>query len=142
MRSEKDNHQEASVMKRSTLITASILLCITLFVFCLIFIKTTSAQSGEDILVSFESNSGWILNKSARKLMFLKYTKHNEVWKSNAVTLTPNIDLNNCTLQAVGSRGNAVFLFDKTSDTIYFFQVLKDHSIMEYVNFDVKAYLK
>ena len=51
-------------------------------------------------------------------------------------------DLTNCTLQAVGSRGNAVFLFDKTSDTIYFFQVLKDHSIMEYANFDVKTYLK
>ena len=74
--------------------------------------------------------------------MFFKYLKHNEVWKSNAVTLPPNIDLNNCTLQAVGSRGIAVFLFDKTSDTIYFFQVLKDHSIKEYVNFDVKAYLK
>jgi hypothetical protein len=139
---EKENHQEVNVMKRSTLITASVLLCITLFVFCLIFINTTSAQSGEDILVSFQSNSGWILNKSARKLMFLKYTKHNEVWKSNSVTLPANIDLNNCTLQAVGSRGAAVFLFDKTSDTIYFFQVLKDHSIKEYVNFDIKAYLK
>jgi hypothetical protein len=142
MRGEKENHQEVSVMKRSTLITASVLLCITLFVFCLIFINTTSAQYGEDILVSFQSNSGWILNKSARKLMFLKYTKHNEVWKSNAVSLPANIDLSNCTLQAVGSRGNAVFLFDKTSDTIYFFQVLKDHSIKEYVNFDIKAYLK
>ena len=142
MRGEKENHQEASIMKRSTLITASVFLCITLFVFCLIFIKTTSAQSGEDILVSFQSNSGWILNKSARKLMFLKYTKHNEVWKSNSVTLPANIDLNNCILDCVGSRGNAVFLFDKTSDTIYFFQVLKDHSIMEYTNFDVKAYLK
>ena len=129
-------------MKRSALITASVLLCITLFVFCLTFIKTTSAQSGEDILVSFESNSGWILNKSVRKLMFFKYTKHNEVWKSNTVTLPANIDLNNCILDCVGSRGNAVFLFDKTSDTIYFFQVLKDHSIMEYTNFDVKSYLK
>ena len=129
-------------MKRSRLITASVLLCITLFVFCLIFINTTSAQSGEDVLVSFQSNSGWILNKSARKLMFFKYLKHNEVWKSNAVTLPPNIDLNNCILDCVGSRGNAVFLFDKTSDTIYFFQVVKDHSIREYVNFDVKAYLK
>ena len=142
MRGEKENNQEASIMKRSTLITASVLLCIALFVFCLIFINTTSAQSGEDILVSFESNSGWILNKSARKLMFFKYLKHNEVWKSNAVTLPPNIDLNNCILDCVGSRGAAVFLFDKTSDTIYFFQVLKDHSIMEYTNFDVKAYLK
>ncbi len=129
-------------MKRSKLMTASVLLCITLFVFCLIFIKTTSAQSGEDVLVSFQSNSGWILNKSARKLMFLKYTKHNEVWKSNAVTLPANIDLNNCILQAVGSRGNAVFLFDKTSDTIYFFQVLKDHSIMKYVNFNAQTQTK
>jgi hypothetical protein len=139
---KKENHQEASIMKRRKLITTSVLLCITLFVFCLTFIKTTSAQSGEDILVSFESNSGWILNKSARKLMFFKYTKHNEVWKSNAVTLPANIDLNNCILDCVGSRGNAVFLFDKTSDTIYFSQVLKDHSIMEYTNFDVKSYLK
>jgi hypothetical protein len=139
---EKENHEEASIMKRSTLITASVLLCITLFVFCLIFINTTSAQYGEDILVSFQSNSGWILNTSARKLMFFKYTKHNEVWKSNTVTLPANIDLSNCTFQAVGSRGNAAFLFDKTSDTIYFFQILKDHSIMEYTNFNVKSYLK
>jgi hypothetical protein len=139
---KKENHQEASIMKRNTSKTASVLLCITLFVFCLTFIKTTSAQSGEDILVSFQSNSGWILNKSARKLMYFQYTKHNEVWKSNAVTLPANIDLNNCILDCVGSRGNAVFLFDKTSDTIYFFQVLKDHSIMQYTSFDVKSYLK
>jgi len=72
---KEENHQEAIIMKRNTLKTASVLLCITLFVFCLTFIKTTSAQSGEDILVSFESNSGWILNKSARKLRLSKTCK-------------------------------------------------------------------
>ena len=118
---------------------------LVIFTLCLVgsaFTGTALAQNGDDIMVSFESNSGWILSKETRKLMFFRYTDDNAVWTSNTITLPSNIDLNNSILDCVGSRGNAVFLYDRTSSIIYFFQVMKDHSIMQYVNFNATAAVK
>jgi len=118
---------------------------LVIFTLCLLgsaFTSTALAQNGDDIMVSFESNSGWILSKETRKMMFFRYTEDNIVWMSNTTTLPANIDLNNSILDCVGSRGNAVFLYDKTSSIIYFFQALKDHSIMQYVDFNAKLHLK
>jgi hypothetical protein len=118
---------------------------LVIFTLCLVgstFTTTALAQYGDDILVSFESNSGWVLSKTTRKLMFFRYTDDNVVWQSNTTTVPSNIDLNNSIFDCVGSRGVAVFLYDRTSGIIYFFQVLKDHSIMQYVSFDAKGAVK
>jgi len=129
-------------MNRKKLMMVGTLVIFTLCVVGPVFTDTALAQNGEDIMVSFESNSGWILSKATRKLMFFRYTDDNAVWISNTTTLASNIDLNNCILDCVGSRGIAVFLFDRTSGIVYFFQVMKDHSIMQYVDFNPKEHLK
>ena len=129
-------------MNRRNLMVVGALVIFTLCVVSSAFTDTALAQYGEDIMVSFESNSGWILSKKTRNLMFFRYVEPNEVWKSNTTTLPANIDLDNSTFDCVGSRGNAVFLFDRTSGIIHFFLVLKDHSILQYVDINAKSYVQ
>lgn len=129
-------------MKRTTLVTVGALVFFILCVFSFSFVSTAPAQYGEDIIVSFESNGSWVLSKVTRKLMFFNYHKHNLVWSTNPIILPSSIDLNNCTLQAVGSRGTSAFLYDGTSHTAWFFQAIKDRSIKQYVSFNVGAQLK
>ena len=127
--------------KRNFLVVGALVI----FTLCLVnssFTGRVLAQDGDDIMVSFQSNSGWILSKTTRKLMFIRYTDDNEVWTTNAMVLLSNIDLSNSTLDCVGSRGSAVFLFDKTSGTIHFFQAQKDRSIMQYVDFSARSHLQ
>lgn len=119
-------------MSRRTLITVNVLVC---FVICALGLglgSKASAQFGDKFIVSFQSNSGWVINKATRKLMFFQYTKKATVWKSNQQILPADVDLDNCVLQSVGSRGAAVFLYDKSAGVVRFFQVLKDGSFMPY----------
>jgi len=129
-------------MKRRNSMVVGALVVFTLCVVGFAFIGTALAQNGEDLMVSFESNSGWVLSKETRKMMFFRYSDENVVWTTNPITLSNNIDLNNSTLDCVGSRGTAVFLFDRTSGLIHFFQALKNRSIMQYVDFGPKFHLK
>ena len=129
-------------MKRIILMVIGTSILFILCAFSLSFIGTSSAKYDDDIIVSFASNSGWILSKTTRKLIFLRYTDENVVWTTRPLILPPDIDLNNSVLDCTGSRGIAAFLYDRTSHMIYLFQALKDQSIMQYVRFDAKASLK
>jgi hypothetical protein len=129
-------------MKKRTLVTAGALVFFMLCIFSFGFINTAPAQYGEDIIVSFESNGAWVLSKVTRKLMFFNYHKKDLVWSTNPIILPSSIDLNNCTLQAVGSRGTSAFLYDGTNHIVWFFQAIKDGSIKQYVNFNVGVKLK
>jgi hypothetical protein len=129
-------------MNRRNVMVVGALVIFTLCVVGSAFTGTALAQYGEDIMVSFESNSGWILSKETRKLMFFRYVEPDEVWTSNTTTLPSNIDLTNSVLKCVGSRGNAVFLYDRTSGIIHFFQALKDRSILQYVDFSAKVHVR
>ncbi len=129
-------------MKRRTLIPIGVLICFTVCILFLSFSNPTSGQYYESIVVSFKSNSGWILNKAKRQLVFFRYRKQNVLWTTIPMTLDPAIDLGNCTLEATGSRGTAVFLYDKTNKRIWFFQALKDRSTMQYIDFSAKAEFK
>ena len=122
--------------------TVCALVFFMLCIFTFGFISTAPAQYGEDIIVSFASNGAWVLSKVTKKLMFFRYHKENLVWSTNPTILPSSIDLNNCTLQAVGSRGTSAFLYDGTSHTVWFFQAIKDRSIKQYVSFNVGAQLK
>jgi len=101
---------------------------------------TALAESGDKYLVSVVSNGGWAVNKVSRKLMFFRYGDPQEIWTTNPIVLPQDIDLNNCVLQAVGSRGTSVFLYDKSSHVIRLYQAIKDHSTLDYggLNFDMK----
>jgi len=114
------------------------------FLFCVVspsLSKKASAQVGEQYIVSLLSNSGWVINKNTRKLMFFRYTRKATLWKSNQQILPADVDLDNCVLEAVGSRGDAVFLYDKSSGIIRFFQPLKDGSLMAFpdINLEVET---
>ena len=73
--------------------------------------------------------------------MFFRYTRKATLWKSNQQVLPPDIDLDNCELIAVGNRGDAVYLYDKSSGIIRFYQPLKDGSLMAFpdINLEVEA---
>jgi hypothetical protein len=129
-------------MKRTTLVTVGALVFFMLCVFSFSFINPASAQYGEDVIVSFQSNSGWILNTATRKLMFFKYIDNSTVWTTNPSPLPSNIDLSNCILKAVGSRGKAVFLYDRTNHMVWFFEAHKSRSIRQYVNFNAQTQTK
>ena len=129
-------------MKRRAVLTVVVLVSFIMCVFCLSFVNMASAQSGENFLVSTQSNSAWILNKVNRKLMFIRFQKEDKVWKTHPVTVLANVDLDNCALHATGSRGSCTFLYDKSSGVITFYEAKKDHSIKEYMVVDTKADLK
>ena len=101
---------------------------------------TALAESGDKYIVSIISNGGWALNKVSRKLMFFRYTDPQETWTTNPIVLPQDIDLNNCVLQAVGSRGTSVFLYDKSSHVIRLYQAIKNRSTLDYggLNLDTK----
>ena len=128
-------------MRRLARFSVISIVCFLLCVVSLSFSKKASAQVGDKYIVSLLSNSGWVINKNTRKLMFFRYTRKATLWKSNQEILPADIDLDNCVLEAVGSRGDAVFLYDKSSGIIRFFQPLKDGSIMTFpdVNLEVET---
>ena len=117
-------------------------ICVScLFLIAVPNVKDTAlAESGDKYIVSVLSNGGWALNKVSRKLMFFRYMDPQETWTTNPIVLPQGIDLNNCVLQAVGSRGTSVFLYDKSSHVIRLYQARKDHSTLDYgsLNFDMK----
>ena len=117
------------------------LICLLVCVLSPSLSKKASAQVGDKFIVSLLSNSGWVINKNTRKLMFFRYTRKATLWKSNQQILPADIDLDNCVLKAVGNRGDAVYLYDKSSGIIRLFQPLKDGSIMAFpdINLEVET---
>ena len=117
-------------------------ICVScLFLIAVPNVKDTGlAESGDKYIVSVLSNGGWVLNKVSRKLMFFRYTDLEETWSTNPIVLPQGIDLNNCVLQAVGSRGTSVFLYDKSSHVIRLYQAIKNGSTLDYgdLNLDTK----
>ena len=119
-----------------------VVICVScLFLIAVPNVKDTAlAKSGDKYIVSVTSNGGWALNKDSRKLMFFRYSDPQEIWTTNPIVLPQGIDLNNCVLQAVGSRGTSVFLYDKSSHVIRLYRAIKDHSTLDYgdLNLDTK----
>jgi hypothetical protein len=126
-------------MHRKTFTTAIVLVCFLIFVVGPSLSDTASAQVGDKFIVSLTSNSGWVINKATRKVMFFKYTRKATVWKSNLLILPADIDLDNCVLQSVG---DAAFLYDKSSDMIRFYKPLKDGSLMPFPDFNLEVETK
>lgn len=128
-------------MKKLTRFCVISIMCFLFFIVGPGFSKKASARVGDKYIVSLLSNSGWVINKITRKLMFFRYTRKATLWKSNQQVLPPDIDLDNCELIAVGNRGDAVYLYDKSSGIIRFYQPLKDGSLMAFpdINLEVEA---
>jgi hypothetical protein len=103
------------------------------FVISTVFVSIASAEGEGNLMFSAQSNCIWVLNKSERKMIFLKFEKPDSVWKSNQVTVPVNFNLDKCEIKAVGSRGGSVFLYDKSLGMITIYKVNKDHSVESYM---------
>ena len=119
-------------------------ICVScLFLIAVPNVKDTAlAESGDKYIVSVLSNGGWALNKVSRKLMFFRYMDPQETWTTNPIVLPQDIDLNNCVLQAVGSRGTSAYLYDKSSHVIRLYKAIKDHSTLDYGGFNLDTKLQ
>ena len=118
------------------------IICISVLVFSLTIVDVAWAQQGENYIISTRHSCVWALNKSTRKLMFLKYQDENKVWKSDQITVPSDIDLNNSQLIATGREGTQVFLYDNSSGLVTFYEVDKDRSIKKFVTVDLASDLK
>ena len=118
------------------------IICISVLVFSLTNVDVAWAQQGENYIISTRHSCVWALNKSTRKLMFLKYQDENKVWKSDQITVPTDIDLNSSLLIATGREGTQVFLYDNSSGLVTFYEVEKDRSIKKFVSVDLASDLK
>jgi hypothetical protein len=118
------------------------IICISVLVFSLTIVDSVWAQQGENYIISTRHSCVWALSKTTRKLMFLKYQDENKVWKSDQITVPTDIDLNNSLLIATGREGTQVFLYDKSSGFVTFYEVEKDRSIKKFVSVDLASDLK
>jgi hypothetical protein len=118
------------------------IICISVLVVSLSIVKVAWPQNEGNYIVSTRHSCVWALNKSTRKLMFLKYQDENKVWKSDQITVPTDVDLNNTLLIATGREGTQVFLYDKASGFVTFYEVQKDRSIKKFVNVDLASDLK
>ncbi len=118
------------------------IICISVLVLSLTIVDVAWAQRGENFIVAIRHSSMWAVNKSTRKLMFLKYQEENKVWKSDQITVPTDIDLNNTLLLATGREGTQVFVYDQASGLVTFYEVQKDRSIKKYISVDLANDLK
>jgi hypothetical protein len=120
------------------------IICIFALVFSLFIVEVAWAQSEGNFVIAATTRHScvWALNKSTRKLMFLKYQDENKVWKSDPITVPTDVDLNNTSLIATGREGTQAFLYDQASGFITFYEVQKDRSIKKFVNVDLATDLK
>lgn len=96
-----------------------------------------AAGDGGDFISSAVSNNIWILKKSTRTLIFMQFSEPAKLWKSNPVIVPPDFNLEACTLTAVGTRGTSVFLQDRASGLVTFYEAKKDHTVVPYLVVDV-----
>lgn len=106
-----------------------------------VLVNPASAGGGGNFILSAQSNSIWVLNKSSRKMMFMQIEEE-EVWKSHTTTIPAGFDIDKCRLEAVGGRGTSVFLYDKSSGKVTLFKAMKDHTIHQFQVVDAGADLK
>ena len=118
------------------------IICISVLVLSLTIVDFAWAQSEGNFIVAIRHSSMWAVNKSTRKLMFLKYQEENKVWKSDQITVPTDVDLNNTLLIATGREGTQVFMYDKASGFVTFYEVQKDRSIKKHINVDLASDLK
>ncbi|MBN2516525.1 MAG: hypothetical protein JXC33_10900 [Deltaproteobacteria bacterium] len=107
-------------------------------------IFVSPAFSGDDgnLLFSTESNSIWVLNKATKKLIYMRFVKPDEVWKSNPVPIPAEFNVEHCKINAVGRIGDYVFLIDKSQGLVTFFQAQSNHTVDGYIVVPVNEALK
>ena len=112
------------------------LICFFLAMSSFGFSGTGYTDSGEKFLTAGSYINMWVLNKETRKMMFVSFQEANTLWKSQVVTIPPQFDLDKCALSAAGGRGKAVFLHDSSSGMTTMFLVDKNHTVVQFMDFN------
>ena len=112
------------------------LVCLFVVVSCFGFTGTGYTKGGEKFLTAGSYINIWVLNKGTRKMMFVSFQEANTLWKSQVVTIPPQFDLDKCILSAAGGRGKAVFLHDSSSGMTTMFLVDKNHTVVQFMDFN------
>jgi hypothetical protein len=107
-----------------------------------IFVSPAFSEDDGNLLFSTESNSIWVLNKATKKLIFMRFVKPDEVWKSNTVTIPAEFNIEHCKIKTVGRIGDYVFLIDQSQGLVTFFQAQSDHTVNGYIVVKVNEDLK
>lgn len=127
-------------MRKTIIITGIWLLLLS------VIIQTSgspAAWAGEvNFLYSSVSNNTWAIDKSTRQLILIHYEAPQHTWKSKPVIIPAEFNLNDCDLKAVGIRGTAAFLTDKSSGLITFFDAQDDGTVVEFKVVNIKDELK
>ena len=111
------------------------LLTVLLISFCnLTFLNIAFAEDGKQYIFSAQANSVWVLNKTTRKMMFLKFEKQDKVWKSDSFQIPATYNIDHCAFQIVGRRGQAVLVFDTSSGAAEVYEVKSNHTIETYIS--------
>ena len=118
------------------------LICLFVVVSCLGFTGTGYTDSGEKFLTAGSYINIWVLNKETRKMMFVNFEDPNTLWKSQAVTIPTHFNLDTCVLSAAGGRGKAVFLHDSSSGMTTMFLVDKNHTVVQFMEFNAAIELQ
>lgn len=100
------------------------------------------AEEGDRFIFAAKSNNLWILNKEKRKVMYAIFEKPSYMWKTSAVTVPKEFDLDHSILLAVGNRGKFAFLCDKMTGKVTFFLVNGDGYIERYMDFEPPRSMK
>jgi hypothetical protein len=138
-----DTHyiEQEENMKKSCAVIGAFLFVI-MVTMTTVNVSPAFSEGDGTLLFSTESNSIWVLNKMTKKLIFMRFIKPDEVWKSNTITIPADFNVENCRIKAVGSRGSYVFLIDQSQGLVTFFQAQKDHTINGYIVVPVSEDLK
>jgi len=128
-------------MKRRAPVVA-ILLCLMLGFSSFILVASASAESGENYVVTAYGQNIWVLNKATRKFVFYQIEKKGDLWKSEQVTVPPEVNLNECLFQAAGRRGAEVILLDKSTGIMTMYEVKSNHSVEKYQDVNLREDLK
>ncbi|MBT8490477.1 MAG: hypothetical protein KJN62_05475 [Deltaproteobacteria bacterium] len=119
-------------MKKSCAVIGVAMLVIMISMSAIFVSPAFSADDG-NLLFSAESNSIWVLNKAKKKLIYMRFIKPDEVWKSNPVPIPAEFNVEKCKITAVGRIGDFVFLIDQSQGLVTFFQAQKDHTVDGYI---------
>ena len=105
-----------------------------IFLCNLTFLDIALAEDGKNYIFSAQANAVWILNKTTRKMMYLKFEKQDEIWKSSPFQIPASYNIDHCALQITGRRGQAILLFDKSSGVAAVYEVKSNRSIEKYID--------
>jgi len=120
--------KEGMSMKRVVTIVV-LIMCIMSLV---LFVKSVNlgfAQNEERFVSSVLNNSMWILDKSNRKMTFVRFEKKGELWKSDSLIVPDELNINDCQIYTFGRAGQAVLIFDTSSGTGIIYKIKGDKTI-------------